>query len=81
MAAIVGGLCMESLWRGWRFRYDRHEEITRYVWIRHMYYHPMVMRVFCLPLKFFGCFVIPDAIVYNLILNMFQKTYILISSS
>ena len=38
------------------FRYDRHEEIVRYVQMWHIYYHPRVMRVFCLPLKIFGCF-------------------------
>ena len=27
------------------FCYDRHEESTRYIRMRHMYYHPMVMRV------------------------------------
>ena len=55
MAAIVGGLCMEGLWRGWRFA-DRHEEIANYIRIWHVYYHLMVMRVFCLLLKIFGWF-------------------------
>ena len=32
------------------FRYDRHEEIIRYIEMRHIYNHPMVMHVFCLPL-------------------------------
>ena len=36
------------------FRYDSHEEITRYIGMRNIYYHPMVMHVFCLPLKIFG---------------------------
>ena len=27
------------------FHYDRHEEITRYVQMRHLYYHPTVMRI------------------------------------
>ena len=54
------------------FCYDRHEEITRYIRMRNIYYHPMVMLVFCLPLKFSAGFVIPDAIEYNLILNVFQ---------
>ena len=35
------------------FHYDRHEEITRYIWMRHMYYHPMVMCMFW-SLKIFG---------------------------
>ena len=35
------------------FRYDRHEEVTRYIQIRDIYYHPTVMHVFCLPLKNF----------------------------
>ena len=38
------------------FCYDRHEEITRYIQIRHIYYYPAVMHVFCLPLKVFGWF-------------------------
>ena len=62
------------------FRYDRHEEITGYIRMRHVYYHPMVMCVFCLPLKFSARFVIPDAIKYNLILNTFYKICILIFS-
>ena len=37
------------------FHYDRHEEITRYIRMRDMHY-PMVMHVFCLPLKFFSWF-------------------------
>ena len=52
------------------FRYDRHEEITRYIRMRNTYYHPMVMHVFCLPLTFLAGFVISDAIEYNLILNV-----------
>ena len=38
------------------FCYDRHEELTRYVIIlmRDVHYHPMVLRVFCLPVKIFG---------------------------
>ena len=35
-------------------RYDRHEEITRYIRMRNIYYHLTVMQVFCLPLKIFG---------------------------
>ena len=62
------------------FRYDRHEEIAYYIWIWHVYYHLMVMRVFCLLLKFSAGFVIPDAIEYNLILSMFYKIYIQVSS-
>ena len=38
------------------FRYDRHEEITRYIQMRNICYHPTVMHVFCLPLKIFGWF-------------------------
>ena len=37
-------------------RYDRLEEITRYIRMRNIYYHPTVMQVFCSPLKFFGWF-------------------------
>ena len=54
------------------FCYDRHEEITRYIRMRNIHYHPMVMHVFCLPLKISAGFVIPDAIEYNLILNVPQ---------
>ena len=61
------------------FCYDRHEISTRYIWMRHMYYHPMVMHVLH-TFKIFGGFVIPDAIKFNLILNMFHKICILISS-
>ena len=32
--------------KGLAFRYDRHEEITRYIWMRNMHYHTMVMHVF-----------------------------------
>ena len=35
---------------------DRHEEITRYIRMRHMYCHPMVMRVL---LTFSASFVNP----------------------
>ena len=44
------GMPMERL----VFRYDRHEESIRYIWMRHIYYYPMVIRVFCVPLKVFG---------------------------
>ena len=50
-----GTLCgrpMERL----AFRYDRHEEIANYIRIWHVYYHLMVMRVFCLLLKNLGWF-------------------------
>ena len=57
------------------FPYDKHEEIAYYIRMWHIYYHPMVMRVFCLCLKFLAGFVIPDAIEYNLILNTFHKIY------
>ena len=78
MVAIVGGALYGRPMKRLGFRYDRHEGMTRYVQIRHMYYHPMVMRVFCL---LSAGSVIPDAIVYILILNTFQKTYVLISLS
>ena len=55
------------------FCYDRHEEIVRYIQMWYIYYHPMVMRVFCLPLKFLAAFVIPDTIEYTLILNHFTR--------
>ena len=82
MVAIVGGLNlygrpMERL----AFRYDRHEGIVRYIRVWHVYYHPTVMRMFCLRLNNFGWFVIPEAIEYNLILNTFHKMRIQISSS
>ena len=57
------------------FCYDRHEEIAKYIRMWHIYYHSMVMRVFCLPLKFSAGFVIPDTKEYNLILNTFHKIY------
>ena len=38
------------------FCYDRHEEIAIYIQMWHIYYHPIVMRMFCLPLKNFGWF-------------------------
>ena len=41
---ILYGWPMERL----AFRYDRHEGIVRYIRVWHVYYHPMVMRVFCL---------------------------------
>ena len=64
------------------FRYDRHmhEEIVRYIRMWHVYYHPMVMCVLLTFKKFLAAFVIPDAIEYNLILNMFHKMCIQISS-
>ena len=31
------------------FRYDRHEEITRYIRIGNIYHHTTVMHVFYLP--------------------------------
>ena len=56
------------------FRYDRHEEITRYIRMWHMYYHPMVMCVFCLLLKNSAN---PDAMKYKLIPSTFHKICIL----
>ena len=38
------------------FCYDRYEEITRYIQMRNIYYHPMLMHVFYVPVKFFGWF-------------------------
>ena len=38
------------------FHYDRHEEITRYIRMRNIDYHPTVMHMFCLPLKILGWF-------------------------
>ena len=33
------GLCMEWMWSGWHFAIaNRHEEITRYFWMRHTLY-------------------------------------------
>ena len=71
---ILHGRPMEGL----AFRYDRHEEITRYIQMRDMHYHSMVMRV--LPtFKMFGWFCYSNAIQYNLIFNMFHKICVLIS--
>ena len=50
---ILYGMPMERL----AFRYDRHEEIAKYIRMWHIYYHPMVMRMFCLRLKFSAGFV------------------------
>ena len=75
MASIVGGF----VWNALVFCYDRHEEIIRYIRMRNMHYHPVVMRVFCLPLKFLAGFVIPDAVQYNLMFNTLHKICILIS--
>ena len=61
------------------FHYDRHEEISRCIRMRQIYYHPIVMCVFSLLLKIFSWFVIPDIIEYNTILNMFHKICIQIS--
>ena len=62
---------------GWAFRYDGHEEITRYIRMRDIHYHPMVMRVFCLPLNIFGwfCYSICHTVQF-FIFNMFHKKYI-----
>ena len=55
------GLYMERL----VFRCDRHEEIIRFVWMRQIYYHPVLLHAFCLrtiknvPLVL----IIPDATV------------------
>ena len=64
------------------FHYDRarHEEITRYIWMWHIYILSSNGNA-CVMLTFLAGFVIPDAIEYNLILNMFHKKCIQISSS
>ena len=49
------GLCIEGLWRGWYFAMT-DEEIANYIQMWHIYYHSIVMRVFCLPLKIFSWF-------------------------
>ena len=69
------GRTMERL----AFRYDRYEEITRYIQMRHMYYHPMVIHVFCLALKVFGWFCYSRCHKVILIMLMFHKICILIS--
>ena len=51
MAAIGGGTLYGKPMERLAFRYDRHEEIARYIRMWHVYYHPMIMRVFCLSLK------------------------------
>ena len=45
----------------WAFCYDRHEEITRYIRMRDVHYHPMVTHVFCLLL-----FQMPYTIQFNI---------------
>ena len=82
MAAIVGGTLYRRPMEELVFCYGRCEEIIRYIRMRDVHYHPMVMHVhvFSLPLKFFGWFVIPDAIQYNLIFNTCHKICMLISS-
>ena len=62
---------------GLAFCFDRHEEISRYIWMGDMHYHAVVMHLFCLPLKILAGFVIPDTIQYNLIFNTFHKICIL----
>ena len=64
---------MEGLWRGWQFTMISMK-------MRDMHYQPMIIHVFCLPLKILAGFVIPDAIWYNLIFNMLHKICLLISS-
>ena len=66
------GILHESPMERLVFLYDRHEEITKYIQMRHIYYHPTVMHVFCLPLKFWLVLLFQmPYIEYNLILNIF----------
>ena len=60
------------------FCYDRHEEITRYIRMRDMHYHLMVMLVFCLPLKIFSWFCYSRC---HTVFDAFHKICILISLS
>ena len=43
-----------------------------------MYSYPMLIDVFCLPLKFLAGFINPDVIKHDLILYMLHKRFILI---
>ena len=72
---------MEGLWRGWHFTMIGMKKLQDKLFGCGMYYHPMVMCVFCLPLKLSAGSVFPDAIKYSLILNTFHKICIQISSS
>ena len=65
---------MEGLLSDWRFAI-----IFKIFRMRDMHYHPLVMCLFYLPLKFSAGFVIPDVIQYNLIFNTFHKICMLIS--
>ena len=60
MVALMWGLSMEG---GLAFHYDRHEEITRCIQMRDIYYHPMVKHVFCSSLKVLADFVVPNAMI------------------
>ena len=60
MVAIFGGLCTESLWRGYHFATLRNPKV------RHICNHPMQMRMFCLTFRFFGWFLyIPGELVLD----------------
>ena len=72
---------MEGIWRGWHFAMIGMKKLQDiFGWGIDTYYHLMVMHMICLPLKFLAGFVISDFIEYNLILNMFHKICLLISS-
>ena len=71
---------MERLWiEKLAFRYDRHEESIRYIWMRHMYYLPMVMCVLRTFKNFQLVLLFQTPIKSNLIVNTFYKICILIS--
>ena len=79
MAAIVGGLCMEGLWRGWRFAMigmKKLQDISDEGYALSYNGNVHVLLTF----KSFSWFVIPDAIQYNLIFNTLYKICTLISS-
>ena len=68
MAAIVGGLCTESLWRGYSvllIGMKKFEDISGEAYV---YNHPMLIDVFCSPFKIFDWFI--NIINHNLILCM-----------
>ena len=73
MVSIVWGLNLHGRPMGkLAFHYDKHEEIKRYICMRHMCYdHPTVMRVFCLPLTIFGWFCYSRC--HKVQFNMFYK--------
>ena len=57
------GLCTEILWRGYRFAMnDINPKIFQ---VRHIYNHPMQMRMFCLTFRFLTGFIISGELVLD----------------